>query len=73
VDAGTFPSSGELLRDNLRRRRQELARGWSGLIHPRRTLRLVRRRVAAWREVLTERPAPRTASTIPSASSADWP
>jgi diacylglycerol O-acyltransferase / wax synthase len=60
-----FPSSGELLRDNLRRRRQELARGWSGLIHPRRTLRLARRALPAWREVLTEKPAPRTSLNHP--------
>src|SRR5438034_98310 len=55
-----FPSGGELLRDNLRRRRQEVGRGWSGLVHPRRTLLLAGRVLPAWREVLTDRPAPRT-------------
>ncbi|MGW5110157.1 wax ester/triacylglycerol synthase family O-acyltransferase [Nocardia sp. NPDC004123] len=54
------PSTGELLRDNLRRRRHELGLGWSGLVHPSRTLRLARRALPAWREVLTEKPAPRT-------------
>jgi diacylglycerol O-acyltransferase / wax synthase len=34
-----IPTAGELLGDNLRRRRQQLGRGWSGLAHPARTLR----------------------------------
>ncbi len=55
-----IPPAGELLRDNLRRRREELGRGWSGLVHPRRTLRQARRALPAWREVLTEKPAPQT-------------
>ncbi|MGW0172911.1 wax ester/triacylglycerol synthase family O-acyltransferase [Rhodococcus sp. NPDC003322] len=59
------PSTGELLRDNLRRRRRELARGWSGLVHPSRTLRLARRALPAWREVLTDKPAPRTSLNRP--------
>jgi WS/DGAT/MGAT family acyltransferase len=60
-----IPTAGELLRDNLRRRRQELGRGWSGLAHPGRTLRLARRAVPAWREVLTEQRAPRTSLNHP--------
>ena len=59
------PSTGELLRDNLRRRRQELGCGWSGLVHPGRTLSLARRALPAWREVLTEKPAPRTSLNHP--------
>jgi diacylglycerol O-acyltransferase / wax synthase len=55
-----FPSAGELLRDNVRRRRQELGRGLSSLVHPRRTLLLARAALPAWREVLTEKPAPHT-------------
>ncbi|MET9273109.1 wax ester/triacylglycerol synthase family O-acyltransferase [Kribbella sp. NPDC003557] len=60
-----IPSAGELLRDNLRRRGQELSRGVSGLVHPRRTLHQVRRTLPAWREVLTEQPAPRTSLNHP--------
>ena len=59
------PTTGELLRDNLRRRRQELVRGWSGLAHPGRTVRQARRVLPAWREVLTDRPAPRTSLNHP--------
>jgi diacylglycerol O-acyltransferase len=59
------PTSDELLADNLRRRREELGRGWSGLTHPRRTLRSARRAWPAWREVLAERPAPRTSLNRP--------
>jgi WS/DGAT/MGAT family acyltransferase len=55
-----MPTAGALLRDNLRRRWEQLGRGWSGLAHPNRTLRLARRALPAWREVLTEHPAPRT-------------
>jgi diacylglycerol O-acyltransferase len=51
--------------DNLRRRRQELGRGWSGLAHPARTLRLARATLPAWREVLTEERAPRTSLNRP--------
>jgi diacylglycerol O-acyltransferase / wax synthase len=60
-----IPTAAELLRDNLRRRRQELGRGWSGLAHPGRTLRLARRALPAWREVLTEQRAPRTSLNQP--------
>ena len=60
-----IPSAAELLRDNLRRRRQELGRGWSGVVHPARTLRLARRALPAWREVLTEKPAPQTSLNQP--------
>jgi diacylglycerol O-acyltransferase len=60
-----IPTDRELLRDNLRRRRQELARGWSGLAHPGRTVRQVRGAWPAWREVLTERRAPRTSLNRP--------
>jgi diacylglycerol O-acyltransferase len=60
-----IPTSGELLRDNLGRRRQELGRGCSGLAHPGRTLRRVRAALPAWREVLTEHPAPRTSLNHP--------
>lgn len=60
-----IPSAGELLRDNVRRRGQELGRGVSGLVHPRRTLREARRTLPAWREVLTEQPAPRTSLNHP--------
>jgi WS/DGAT/MGAT family acyltransferase len=60
-----IPTASELLRDNLRRRRQELGRGWSGLAHPGRTLHRARRVLPAWREVLTEQPAPRTSLNHP--------
>jgi diacylglycerol O-acyltransferase / wax synthase len=60
-----IPTTGELLRDNLRRRGRELRRGWSGLAHPRRTLRRAQRAWPAWREVLTDRPAPRTSLNRP--------
>lgn len=60
-----FPKPGELLRDNVRRRGQELARGCSALVHPRRTLGGARRAVPAWREVLTEPPAPPTSLNRP--------
>ena len=60
-----IPAAGELLRDNLRRRRRELGRGWSGLAHPGRTLRRARQAWPAWREVLAEHPAPRTSLNHP--------
>jgi hypothetical protein len=60
-----IPTSGELLGDNLRRRGQELGRGWSGLTHPRRTLRSARQAWPAWREVLAERPTARTSLNRP--------
>jgi diacylglycerol O-acyltransferase / wax synthase len=55
----------ELLGDNLRRRRQQLGCGWSGLTHPARTLRRARSAWPAWREVLTEQPAPQTSLNHP--------
>ncbi len=61
----SIPTPSELLRDNLRRRRRELGRGWSGLAHPRKTVRLAQQALPAWREVLTERPAPRTSLNRP--------
>jgi diacylglycerol O-acyltransferase len=60
-----IPTARELLFDNLRRRRQELDRGWSGLTHPRRMLRRARAAWPAWREVLTDKPAPGTSLNQP--------
>jgi diacylglycerol O-acyltransferase / wax synthase len=60
-----IPTASELQRDNLRRRRQELGRGWSGLAHPGRTLRRARGALPAWREVFTEQRAPRTSLNHP--------
>jgi diacylglycerol O-acyltransferase len=60
-----IPTASDLLRDNLRRRWRELGRGLSGLAHPARTLRLARQTIPAWREVLTEKPAPRTSLNQP--------
>jgi WS/DGAT/MGAT family acyltransferase len=60
-----IPGPGRLLADNLRRRRAELGCGWSGLTHPGRTTRQARRALPAWREVLTERPAPHTSLNHP--------
>jgi WS/DGAT/MGAT family acyltransferase len=60
-----IPTARELLRDNLRRRRQELGRGWSGLAYPGRTLRRAQAAWPAWREVLAEKPAPRTSLNHP--------
>src|SRR5215468_8873578 len=60
-----IPAPSRLLADNLRRRRNELGRGWSGLAHPGRTARKARRALPAWREVLTERPAPHTSLNRP--------
>jgi diacylglycerol O-acyltransferase / wax synthase len=60
-----IPDASQLLADNLRRRRQELGRGWSGLAHPGRTLRQARAALPAWREVLTEEPAPDTSLNQP--------
>jgi diacylglycerol O-acyltransferase / wax synthase len=60
-----IPTVSELLRDNLRRRGQELGRGWSGLTHPGQTLARARAAWPAWREVLAERPAPRTSLNHP--------
>lgn len=60
-----MPTSSELLRDNLRRRRGELGRGLSGLVHLQRTLRRARAVLPAWREVLTDTPAPHTSLNRP--------
>jgi diacylglycerol O-acyltransferase len=60
-----IPAARQLLADNLRRRRRELGRGWSGLTRPGRTLRQARAAWPAWREVLTEHPAPRTSLNHP--------
>ena len=60
-----IPTASELLRDNLRRRRQEVGRGCSGLAHPGRTLRQARQALPAWQEVLTEHPAPHTSLNHP--------
>jgi WS/DGAT/MGAT family acyltransferase len=59
------PSAGRLLRDNLRRRLKELGRAWSGLAHPSRTLRRVRRAWPAWREAFAEQRTPRTSLNRP--------
>jgi WS/DGAT/MGAT family acyltransferase len=59
------PAASQLLADNLRRRRAELGRGWSGLTHPGKTLAQARAAWPAWREVLTEHPAPRTSLNHP--------
>ena len=60
-----IPAASQLLADNPRRRRAELGRGWSGLAHPGRTARRARAAWPAWREVLTEQPAPRTSLNHP--------
>jgi diacylglycerol O-acyltransferase / wax synthase len=60
-----IPTTTELLGDNLCRRRQQLGRGWSGLAHPRRTLRQARAAWPAWREVFTEQRAPQTSLNHP--------
>ena len=59
------PAARELLADNLRRRGKELGHGWSALAHPGRTVQRARRALPAWREVLTERPAPHTSLNHP--------
>jgi diacylglycerol O-acyltransferase / wax synthase len=59
------PAASQLLADSLRRRQQELSRGWAGLAHPGRTLRQARAAWPAWREVLTEQPAPQTSLNRP--------
>lgn len=60
-----IPTTGELLGDNLWRRHNELRRAWSGLTHPARTLGQARAALPAWREVLTDRPAPKTSLNQP--------
>jgi WS/DGAT/MGAT family acyltransferase len=59
------PSPTQLLRDNLDRRGHELGRALAGLTHPRGRIRLARQALPAWREVLTEAPAPATSLNIP--------
>lgn len=63
-----IPTADELLRDNIHRRVEQLGRGWSGLIDPGRTFRNARLAWPAWREVLAERPAPRTSLNRPVAA-----
>lgn len=60
-----IPAPSQLLADNLRRRGTEFHRGWSGLTHLGRTLRQARQALPAWREVLTEQPAPHTSLNHP--------
>jgi len=60
-----IPTASELLRDNLRRRGQEIGRGCTGLTHPGKTLRQARQTLPAWQEVLTEHPAPQTSLNQP--------
>jgi WS/DGAT/MGAT family acyltransferase len=59
------PTTGQLRRDNVRRRGHELARGLSGLAHLRRSVRLAKQTLPAWREVLAEEPAPLTSLNRP--------
>ena len=59
------PAASQLLADNLRRRRAELGRGWSGLTHAGRTLRQAQAAWPAWVEVLAEQPAPHTSLNRP--------
>jgi WS/DGAT/MGAT family acyltransferase len=55
-----LPSTRELFRDNLRRRRRELGRALSALVEPIATARRVRRSWPAAREIFAEGRAPRT-------------
>jgi diacylglycerol O-acyltransferase / wax synthase len=64
-EASPPPTRGELLLDNLRRRRSELRGMWSGLTHPSRTVRRSVRALPAWGEILTDRRAPRTSLNRP--------
>lgn len=59
------PTGTELVADNLRRRREQLGHGLSGLVHPARSVRMARAVLPAWREVLTDEPAPRTSLNRP--------
>ena len=65
MDAGTGPTAGELLQDNLRRRVQGLHQASSSLAHPARTLRRARATWPAWREYFAEQRAPRTSLNRP--------
>jgi diacylglycerol O-acyltransferase / wax synthase len=60
-----IPTAGELLHENLQRRRQGLDRTWSSLAHPARTLRQARRAWPTWREFFAEQRAPRTSLNRP--------
>ena len=62
---GAAPTAAQLFRDNFRRRRQELRRGWDGFTHPRRTLNTTRATMPAWLEVFTEGRAPHTSLNQP--------
>ena len=55
-----LPSTRELFRDNLRRRRQELDRALSAMAHPIAAARQLRRSWPAAREIFVEGRAPRT-------------
>jgi WS/DGAT/MGAT family acyltransferase len=55
-----LPSTGELFRDNLRRRRREIDRALSALAQPIATARRLRRSWPAARELFAEGRAPRT-------------
>jgi WS/DGAT/MGAT family acyltransferase len=55
-----LPSTGELFRDNLRRRRREFDRALSAVAHPIATARRLRRSWPAAREIFAEGRAPRT-------------
>jgi WS/DGAT/MGAT family acyltransferase len=59
------PTPAQLVRDNVVRRRRELGRALAGLAHPRATVRMARQVLPAWREVLTEAPAPATSLNVP--------
>ena len=61
----TIPTVGELLRDNLHRRVQELERALLALAHPSRTLRRARRAWPVWREFFAEQRAPHTSLNRP--------
>lgn len=60
-----IPTAGALLRDNVIRRSQQLVRAGAALAHPSRTLRQAKQATPAWREVLTEQPAPSTSLNQP--------
>jgi WS/DGAT/MGAT family acyltransferase len=55
-----WPSAGELLADNLHRHLQRLASTFSVLARPRTTVRRLRAAWPAIRELLAEKPAPKT-------------
>ena len=55
-----WPSAGELLADNLHRHLQRLASTFSVLARPRTTMRRLRAAWPAIRELLAEKPAPKT-------------